>query len=182
MNTLIPDRMAWEPSEGAQAVLLEANRFKIVDGIDGMTEKLSIALDSEEFEYRNALKWDPHHVDQFGAAMNDGIYLWDLRSGQASITRKHAHAECVRDFDYNPNKPCHLATGGDDGQVKFWDVRKLKIPLKTVSDHTHWVWCVEYNRFHDQLLISAGSDRNVNLWRISSISSARLIELNEDLP
>ena len=36
-----------------------------------------------------------------------------------------------------------------------------------------------YNRFHDQLVLSSSSDTLVSLWRVSSISSAPLLELDE---
>jgi hypothetical protein len=39
---------------------------------------------------------------------------------------------------------------------------------------------VKYNPYHDQLLLSAGTDSVVNLWRISSISSAPLLDLGDD--
>ena len=42
------------------------------------------------------------------------------------------------------------------------------------------VWRVAYNRFHDQLVLSSSSDTLVSLWRVSSISSAPLLELDED--
>jgi len=41
------------------------------------------------------------------------------------------------------------------------------------------VWQVKYNRFHDQLLISSGSDSTVNLWNIVSVSSAPLGDLED---
>ena len=51
-------------------------------------------------------------------------------------------------------------------------------PLRTLrGGHTHWTTCVKYNSFHDQLLLSGGTDSMVNLWRISSISSAPLMDL-----
>ncbi|KAL3922421.1 MAG: hypothetical protein SGARI_006457, partial [Bacillariaceae sp.] len=39
---------------------------------------------------------------------------------------------------------------------------------------------MKYNPFHDQLIVSGGSDSNVNLWRMSTISSAPLVMLEED--
>lgn len=39
---------------------------------------------------------------------------------------------------------------------------------------------VAFNAFHDQLLLSAGTDARVNLWRISSVSAAPLLELWDD--
>jgi len=41
------------------------------------------------------------------------------------------------------------------------------------------VWQVQYNRFHDQLLLSSGSDASVKLWNIVSVSSAPLGELED---
>jgi EARP and GARP complex-interacting protein 1 len=45
-----------------------------------------------------------------------------------------------------------------------------------LQQHTHWVWCVRYNRFHDQLVLSCGSE-DVALWSVVSVSSAPLGEL-----
>jgi WD40 repeat protein len=59
----------------------------------------------------------------------------------------------VRDVDYNPNKPLTLATTGDDRKVKFWDLRNLSSPVRTLLGHTHWAWCGKYNPFHDQLFL-----------------------------
>lgn len=39
---------------------------------------------------------------------------------------------------------------------------------------------VAFNPYHDQLLTSGGGDGRVNLWRLSSISSAPLLELGDD--
>ena len=42
------------------------------------------------------------------------------------------------------------------------------------------VTSVAFNPFHDQLLISCGSDGRAALWRVSSISSAPLLELGDE--
>jgi hypothetical protein len=44
-------------------------------------------------------------------------------------------------------------------------------PVMEISDHNHWVWSVAYNKSHDQLLLTGGSDCQVNLQSIVSISS-----------
>lgn len=72
-----------------------------------------------------------------------------------------------------------LITAGDDRKVKFWDVRNMKAPVKTLQGHSHWVCCVKYNPYHDQLILSGGSDNLVNLWRIASVSSAPWIGSEE---
>ena len=91
-------------------------------------------------------------------------------------------------MDYNPNKPLTLITSGDDRKIKFWDLRNLKTPIKILQGHSHWIHQAKYNPFHDQLIISGGSDNIVNLWRIASCSSSPWLgnenneETNNDPP
>ena len=73
-----------------------------------------------------------------------------------------------------------MATGGGDGYVKFWDIRAHREPVRVLGGHGHWVTCVRYNRYHDQLLCTAGTDGFAKLWRVSSVSSAPLLDLTDD--
>jgi EARP and GARP complex-interacting protein 1 len=86
------------------------------------------------------------------------------------------HRYGVTGIDYNPNKPYVLASSGQDGLIKFWDLRSASRPLLVArGGHSHWAWTVKYNPFHDQLVLSAGTDSLANLWRLSTISSAPLL-------
>ena len=40
-----------------------------------------------------------------------------------------------------------------------------------MAPHSHWVWSARYNQFHDQLVLSAGSDSRVVLSNMASLSS-----------
>jgi WD40 repeat protein len=51
--------------------------------------------------------------------------------------------------------------------------------LKVVEAHKHWVTGAQYNPAHDQLVLTCSTDQHVRLWRISSISSAPLMELDD---
>jgi WD40 repeat protein len=100
-----------------------------------------------------------------------------------------------------------LATSGRDGLIKFWDLRKTSSSTATTADyddptttadhnrriikkqrpslvarggHRHWATKVQFNPFHDQLVLSSGTDSIVNLWRMSTISSAPLVIFDED--
>ena len=55
-----------------------------------------------------------------------------------SFTLEQPHGPCVRGMDFNPNKPYHFASCGDDCTVKYWDSRKLDTPLIVRQDHSHW--------------------------------------------
>lgn len=122
-----------------------------------------------------------------------------------SLTGHPHHRYGITDLDYNPNKPNLLVTSGKDGLLKFWDLRKTgsghydvngggeedilvggerkkkQRPLLVArGGHRHWSTRVLYNPFHDQLVLSAGSDCLVNLWRISTISSAPLLTFDDE--
>uniref|UniRef100_A0A8B9NET2 EARP complex and GARP complex interacting protein 1 n=1 Tax=Accipiter nisus TaxID=211598 RepID=A0A8B9NET2_9AVES len=84
---------------------------------------------------------------------------------------ENAHGQLVRDLDFNPNKQYYLASCGDDCKVKFWDTRNVTEPVKTLEEHSHWVWNVRYNHSHDQLILTGSSDSRVILSNMVSISS-----------
>lgn len=101
---------------------------------------------------------------------------WDVRAPSQGCAWRvdGAHGQLVRDLDFNLNKQYTVATCGDDGFLRIWDVRRAAAgggPLVARADHSHWVWCVRFNPFHDQLLLTAGSDQQVILSSASSVSS-----------
>jgi len=138
------------------------------------------------------------------------IVDWRESPSSSSITmNSHSghphHRYGITDLDYNPNKPNVLVTSGKDGLLKFWDLRKTgngyydmnsaddsgtinnsarKTKLRPLfvarGGHRHWSTRVLYNPFHDQLVLSAGTDSLVNLWRISTISSAPLLTFDDE--
>ncbi|KAJ3310448.1 Protein tssc1 [Boothiomyces sp. JEL0838] len=124
----------------------------------------------------NAVQWNPHDDKQIGIAANTAIYEIDLRSGQKTCEITKAHELLVRNLDYNLNKPYHFASCGDDCMIRIWDARNTSKCLLQVSDHSHWVWGVSFNKYHDQLLLSCSSDCQVNLQSVVSVSSALLHE------
>ena len=153
--------------------------------------------------------WDPHHAHEFAAVAGGDIYGYDLRLSKTVHTIYGAHADVVMDLDYNPNKPYCLVSCGDDCMIRFWGLRMasnavsevgggggggggggvrsdvgraggVQAPLRVLRGHSHWVRTVKYNPFHDQLVLSAGSDASSGLWRVSSISSAPLLEMDPE--
>lgn len=98
------------------------------------------------------------------------INQWDTRLNTSNVIISEPHKVYTRYFDCNRN---HLiATCGDDMYVRLWDFRKTDSPVLQFKHHSHWIYKVKFNPFHDQLLLSCGSDNQVNLESIVSISSA----------
>lgn len=136
---------------------------------------------------RPRLACDPHNPHAVSVTVGTKVQVLDWRADTSvpsgTVESFKAHRYGVTDIDYNPNKPYVLATGGQDGLVKFWDLRSAKAPLLVArGGHSHYVCNVKYNPFHDQLVVSTGTDSVVNLWRVSTISSAPLLTLHEDSP
>ncbi|XDV42611.1 hypothetical protein PO909_011240 [Leuciscus waleckii] len=137
-------------------------------------------------------KWSPHHNSTQLATANDtAIRGWDLRSMSQIYCIENAHGQLVRDLDFNPNKQYYLSSCGDDCKVKFWDVRHINEPVKSLEEHSHCdrgsakpragrVWSVRYNHSHDQLLLTGSSDSRVILSNMVSISSEPFGHLVDD--
>lgn len=136
---------------------------------------------------RPRMAWDPHNQHAVSVTVGTNVEVLDWRADTSipsgTVKSFKAHRYGITDINYNPNKPYVLATGGQDGLVKFWDLRSAKAPLLVArGGHSHYVCNVKYNPFHDQLVVSTGTDSVVNLWRVSTISSAPLLTLDEENP
>lgn len=125
--------------------------------------------------------WNPHDLNVVGLAHFRSISLYDIRDMKPTQILRNCNRYPLLDMDFNPNRPNVLTTSGENGLIKFWDLRKSEKPIKIISGHSHWVTKVRYNKFHDQLFLSCGTDSFVNLWRLSSISSAPYMELEGDV-
>ncbi|CEO98349.1 WD domain, G-beta repeat [Plasmodiophora brassicae] len=118
---------------------------------------------------------DPVVANQFLAASMFDVHVWDVRqpsSKEDAVRIQRAHPYPIRDLDVNPNRPHHIVTAGEDSSIRFWDLRRPDSPLLALQGHSHWVWTVNYNQLHDQLVLSTSSDCSVRLWNAQSVSSS----------
>lgn len=140
----------WRPTrDGANAASLLAVEAASVrvwtlrDGGGGAAAALGDAgreLPTGDASFVGGAAWDPHHPHEVAVAADAGVQCWDLRSGARArgIDGAVPPGCVVRDLSYNPNKPWHLATAGDDYRAKVWDLRKPARPVKILDGHTHW--------------------------------------------
>ncbi|KAI9320494.1 WD40-repeat-containing domain protein [Dichotomocladium elegans] len=174
-------RVIWDPNHDVSRIIATDTSAVYLSNPGTNDTLLSIkVIKDQEGDWLQNAAWNPHNRESIVTAAGDTMAGWDLRSGQNEFIRSGAHKGTIRAVDYNANKPYCVATGGDDAQVRIWDVRHLDEPLMVVEGHTHWVWCVAFNKFHDQLLLTSGSDTLVNLHNIVSVSSASYIDTSDE--
>ncbi|KAJ8306607.1 hypothetical protein KUTeg_017152 [Tegillarca granosa] len=146
----------WHPTGDSKSLLGLADNHILLWELDtaSSSAKLtaSTGLESKGQPKMTCGRWNPHHnCTQIATANDNCIRGWDIRSMEQVYVIENAHGQLVRDLDFNPNKQYYLASCGDDCKVKFWDTRNTTEPLKVLSEHSHWVWSVKYNHFHDQM-------------------------------
>lgn len=153
--------------------------------------------------------WDPHEVNHILATAGVDVVAYDMRCPPREVgVIRSAHRYGVTDVCHNHLQSNVVVTSGMDGIVKFWDLRmhmsqrrsSSTTYLDTSKDdaveadsyapptllkavrggHSHWAIRATYNPFYDQLVLSGGTDAITNLWRISSCSSAPLLDLGGD--
>ncbi|XP_044910959.1 EARP and GARP complex-interacting protein 1 isoform X1 [Felis catus] len=177
--------VVWEPTgDGRRVISLADSHILLWDLQESSSQ--AVLAGSASLEGKGQLKftsgrWSPHHTCTQVATANDTtIRGWDTRSMSQIYCIENAHGQLVRDLDFNPNKQYYLASCGDDCKVKFWDTRNVTEPVKTLEEHSHWVWSVRYNHSHDQLVLTGSSDSRVILSNMVSISSEPFGHLVDD--
>jgi WD40 repeat protein len=108
---------------------------------DGSVAPAGVARFPHEANFVGAVAWDPHRPAEVAVAADAEVVFWDLRSGECARSVGGAVAVAggvVRAVSFNPNKPFHVATAGDDFGVKIWDARRPSAPLKILEGHSHW--------------------------------------------
>merc|ERR1711971_75388 len=128
--------------------------------------KYSTQLESQidkRFE-RGEIKTNPHDDSQIYHISGKKLNLYDTRengtttpkntaSPSVSVTTKYR----IRSFDVNPNRPDWVSVACDDRSITTFDIRdSRRYALETA--HTHWIWSLRFNPFHDRLILSSGSD------------------------
>merc|ERR1712087_704698 len=164
-NAVLPEQIACVHCDAVQL-------FQLNHGSSTSSAAESGSTPSQHGTSFGCGRWDPHHAHALGLGCDCSLMTLDTRTMKTAQSVSNAHEQRVRGMDFNPNKPNVLLSSGDDYKMSFWDLRKPGQPLHTERAHSHWVTTASYNRFHDQLVLSSGTDCLVKLWRVASISSA----------
>ena len=123
--------LAWNPlkaglllsgSDDATVCIWDINKAPAVDlqPIHKFSGHLSVVEDVD---------WHKHDENIFGSVGDDSrCNIWDTRDGQGKPkhTIEQAHDGEVNCLSFNPFNEFLFATGGSDGCVSLWDMRKMQ--------------------------------------------------------
>lgn len=150
----------WHPSEASKIGVVYEGAVRVFDITKDSCTSTSVPEGRAHNKFSGG-KWHPHQGQtQFAALQDTHIKCYDTRqeTQKPAWTIDSAHCQLVRDLDFNPNRQFQLATVGDDAALNIWDFRNGKQAIFTRTDHSHWVWTVRYNNYHEQLLLTGSSD------------------------
>ena len=174
----------WQPSDSSRLLCLQGDSVMMVDTAEAGPRVLWSSVHSVRGQTRlETGRWNPHRsYHQLATVSGSQVLGWDTRTGEQawSLHCPGTSTASLRSLDFNPNKQYYLLTGGDDGCINIWDIRSGGQILHSARHHSHWVWSARYNCYHDQLVLSAGSDTRVVMASLASVSSEPYGALVED--
>ncbi|XP_039749816.1 EARP and GARP complex-interacting protein 1 [Pararge aegeria] len=176
----------WHPTDANRIGIVLDNYVSIRDSSTG-EQVASVAPEGRTRLKFTGGKWSPQGHSQFTVLQDTHIKCFDTRTdcSKPAWNIESAHRQLARDIDFNPNRQFHLASAGDDAALNIWDYRHGKEPIFSRTDHSHWVWTVRYNTYHEQLLLTGSSDARALLTAAASICDVdddgkRLSQVLED--
>ncbi|KAL7750655.1 rRNA-processing protein [Sorochytrium milnesiophthora] len=177
----------WSPA--APTVLLTAGHNATVAVFDSRSpeQQLTVTLPTDA----ESAQWAPVGVaeSQFAVSTDDGhVYWYDARNLSSSVWTLHAHdASCSslslrvqpvisKTASAKNTKGLTMATGGDDGTVKVWDLSSNKPSMAQVRKaDVGKIFCVDWCPDEDNLLAVGGSKGSL-VW---SLRNNELIRSND---
>jgi WD40 repeat protein len=111
--------------------------------------------------------WAFSHDARFLASASNDLSLWDTESG--NLLTALPQPDWVTALAFAPDTT-HLATGHDDGTVRYWDAAAHQ-RLRQFGPHKLPVSALAF-RGDGKLLASAGEDKVIGLWDVTDGSHA----------
>ncbi|KAK4057942.1 Ribosome assembly protein rrb1 [Microbotryomycetes sp. JL221] len=123
------------------------------------------------------LQWSPSEPTVFASCSADkSIRVWDIRvkDKKSVLGVAGAHDSDVNVISWNLKTNYLLASGGDEGGIKIWDLRNFKgtkapapTPVASFNWHTAPITSIEWHPTEDSCFAASGSDDQLTLWDLS---------------
>ncbi|KAJ2559385.1 hypothetical protein EV175_000358 [Coemansia sp. RSA 1933] len=194
-HTRLVSCVEWYPVDSGMFSTSSFDHTLRVWDTETMTEACQFGLESRIRCHRMS----PTGAHALIAAANESAYirLCDLRTA-ASAHQLFAHQGGGTAVAWSPHQPHTLATGGADGMLRLWDIRKASscvaefsqapqsvqkaagvAGLETETAHRGSIKSIQFSKLAN-VIVSSGSDKRARVWRADTgtdnIASALLAE------
>lgn len=117
------------------------------------------------------IQFSPTEPEVFGTCSVDGtVQIVDMRAGlkKQSQLKIHAHECDVNVISWNSRSANLLATGGDEGAFKVWDLRFPKdLPITNILWHTEPITSIQWQTGDEWGIAVSSSDNRMSIWDLS---------------
>ncbi len=134
------------------------------------------------------IQFSPKEEHVMASCSGDGtIRIFDLRTDFNNISNIiiNAHDNCdVNVISWNASRNM-IASGGDDGSFKVWDLRFLnKPPISMITWHTEPITSIQWQPHDDWTIAVSSSDNRMSIWDFSvePDDSQMVDQDNQDIP
>jgi hypothetical protein len=115
---------------------------------------------------------------------SSGVSIIDsrlLQQGSNSVvwSINDAHNGEVSDVEFNTFIPYWLATSGEDGVIKLWDIRYLKGSAARIDGHYSGITSLAWSNTHCEVLATGSKDRSVKIWNFDHEKSMSKMPVKE---
>lgn len=165
----------WSPQVGGQLATGDCVKNIHVWKMDASTGGTWI-VDQRPYAGHTAsvedIQWSPNEPTVFASCSADrSIRVWDIRASPLKanmITVADAHLSDVNVINWNRNEP-FLVSGGDDAQLKIWDLRLIKEnkSVAILKYHTKPITSVEWNVNDSTVFAASGEDNQITIWDLA---------------
>jgi len=118
------------------------------------------------------LQWSPVEREMFvSGSVDRTVRVWDARVGgpkRRSVASVVAHESDVNVVACNPFHPNVVASGGDDGVIKVWDIKSFKEPMMQLYWHMGPITSLEWSPEEESVLAASGEDDQITLWDLQA--------------
>lgn len=181
-NLAIKDDQVYETHDsGLVKTYLGEHAFKGLDHHQNdptfVTGGLSIQLwDMNRSKYVSDLSWGADNVNTVkfnktetniiaSAGSDNSIVLYDIRTNspiQKVVTNLRTNA-----ISWNPMEAFNFASGGDDHNGYYWDMRNLKRSLNVYKDHVSAIMDIDFSPTGEEL-VTGSYDKTLRIFKTRS--------------